>query len=107
VQLWNGSIGFPLCEFGTGCLAKSTFSASCLPLQAGNIAKMFEITRGTLQYSPATKLASQANFVVMLNTKSGATCTPVKETTDTAQLRWSKCNLHNLQTAQWLTMCIM
>jgi hypothetical protein len=73
--------------------------ASCLPLQAGNIAKMFEITKGTLQHAPATKLASQANFVVMLNTKSGAGCTSMKETTDNAKLRWSKCNLHNLETA--------
>jgi hypothetical protein len=88
-------------------LAKSTFPASCLPLQAGNIAKMFEITRGTLQHALATKLASQANFDVMLNTKSSAACTPVKETTDNVKLRWSKCNLRNLQTAQWLTMCIM
>lgn len=39
-------------------LAKSTLPASCLPLQAGNIAKMFEITRGTLQKALATKLVS-------------------------------------------------
>jgi hypothetical protein len=45
-------------------LAKSTSPASCLPLQAGNIAKMFEITRGTLQHAPATKFASPDNFVV-------------------------------------------
>jgi hypothetical protein len=42
-------------------LAKSTFPVSCLPLQAGNITKMFEITRGTLQHALATKFARQAN----------------------------------------------
>lgn len=43
-------------------LAKSTFPASCLPLQAGNIAKMFEITRGNITKCTGHKIGKLGKF---------------------------------------------